>query len=482
MKTRTRKSKKSQRRSMANGEFGHVRISDEITYRSLSEIRPSPENDKLYRPVNTKDPSFRAFLKEVRLNGITDPLIITADGYICSGHRRFAAAEEIGLETVPCRIANIYRDDPGFLPFLKACNQQRVKTIDEVLREEVVSANPEEAYRALREHRRKRASVRLDEIDMGGVKHRARITKAKRPFLDAILRILSEYENSWPLSVRQIHYYLLNDPPLIHASKSESRYRNTMQCYKAADELITRARLTGEISFDAVHDPTRPVVTWRVDQHPGPFIRRQLNDFLKGFYRDLMQSQPNHIEVIGEKNTIEGAIRPVAMEYTIPYCIGRGYSSLPPRCEMAQRFKRSGKENLILLVLSDFDPEGEDIGRSFAQSMRDDFGIANIRPVKVALTQDQVENLRLPPIMKAKKTSSRYGGFVEKHGENVFELEAIPPDTLQAILRRAIDSVIDVKAFNAEIDKEKQDAAHLDTVRRQAHVVLGDLGAGGTPA
>jgi hypothetical protein len=250
-----------------------------------------------------------------------------------------------------------------------------------------------------------------------------------------------------------------------------------MQGYKAADELIIRARLTREISFKDIHDPTRPVVTWRVDPNPAPFLRRQLNDFLKGYYRDLMQSQPNHIEIIGEKNTIEGAIRPVAMEYTISYCIGRGYSSLPPRYEMAQRFKLSGKENLILLVLSDFDPEGEDIGRSFAQSMRDDFDIASIRPVKVALTQDQVENLRLPPIMKAKKTSSRYGGFVEKHGENVFELEAIPPNTLQAILRQAIDSVIDVKAYNAEIDKEKQDAAYLDTVRRQAHLMLGDLGA-----
>src|SRR6516225_11718174 len=86
-----------------------------------------------------------------------------------------------------------------------------------------------------------------DEIDMGEVKHRPRITDAKRPFLDAVLHILREYESSWPLSVRQVHYYLLNDPPLIHASKPESRYRNTMQGYKAADELIIRARLTREI-------------------------------------------------------------------------------------------------------------------------------------------------------------------------------------------------------------------------------------------
>jgi hypothetical protein len=44
------------------------------------------------------------------------------------------------------------------------------------------------------------------------------------------------------------------------------------------------------------------------------FVRDELDSFLKGYYRDLMQSQPNHIEIIGEKNTIRGIIRPVAME------------------------------------------------------------------------------------------------------------------------------------------------------------------------
>ena len=58
---------------------------------------------------------------------------------------------------------------------------------------------------------------------------------------------------------------------------------------------------------------------------------------------------------------------------------------------------KSGKEKLLLVVLADQDPEGEDIGRSFAQSMRDDFGITNIVPIKVALTAEQVESLHLPP-------------------------------------------------------------------------------------
>jgi hypothetical protein len=465
----------------ANGrgkrKLGLVPIADEITHRLVSEIYPAPENDRLYKPVDPTDLDFRALVESVRAKGVLEALIVTRDGYICSGHRRHAAARIAGLETVPCRTAKIYCADPRFLAMLRDCNRQRVKTLDEVLREEVVSANPEEAYRALLEYRAQQAAVSVNEIELGAVKRRARITDAKRPFLDAILRILDEYRASWPLSVRQIHYYLLNYLPLMHAAKPDSVYRNNLKSYKALDELLTRARIAGDVSFSAIHDSTRPVICWNVFAQPGPFICSQLNRFLKGYYRDLMQSQPNHVEIIGEKNTIEGALRPVAAEYTIPYTIGRGYASLPPRHDMAVRFRRSGKQQLILLVLSDFDPEGEDIGRSFAQSMRDDFGIENIVPKKVALTSEQVRQLNLPPNLTAKATSSRRNRFVQRHGEHVFEMEAIPPPTAQQFLRDAIDAVIDVAAYNAEVALEKQDAAYLATVRLRAHAVLGELGA-----
>ena len=53
-----------------------------------------------------------------------------------------------------------------------------------------------------------------------------------------------------------------------------------------------------------------------------------------------------------------------------------------------------------------------------------------------------------------------------RHGENVYELEAIPPDMMQTLLRDAIDSMIDVESFNVEGDREKEDAAFLDGVRR----------------
>jgi hypothetical protein len=318
-------------------------------------------------------------------------------------------------------------------------------------------------------------ATRVGLYRLVGEKRRAAISEAKTPFLNAVIALLYECRKYWPVTDRHVHYGLLNDPPLKHASKPDSRYDNDKASYKATCDLVTRARLQGDISFACIHDPTRPVTAWDVFGSLGPFVRRELNDFLKGYYRDLQLSQPSHIEIIGEKNTIEGIVRRVAMRYRIPYTIGRGYCSLPPRHAMARRFEKSGKEELVLLVLSDFDPEGEDIAQSFARSMRDDFGIDAIRLVKVALTAEQVEALNLPPMMKAKKTSSRYKGFARKHGDDVYELEAVPPPTLEGIMCQAIDGVMDLDLFNCELDLEKKDAALLDVIRRQVHGLLGNI-------
>src|SRR5262249_29831938 len=158
--------------------------------------------------------------------------------------------------------------------------------------------------------------------------------------------------------------------------------------------------------------------------------------------------------------------KPVADDYCLTITLGRGYASGSPRDKMRRRFLASGKDSLVILFLSDFDPEGEDIPQAFARSMRDEFGIPDVQLVKVALTAAQARELRLPPIMAAKAKSSRRKGFVERYGETVHELEAVPPNTLQQLLRDAIERAMDVDAFHAEQAREREDAAVLERLRR----------------
>ena len=454
-------------RKRNRSKLGH----DLISQIPISRIQPSPENDELYRPVDPDAPDIRDLTKSIRQNGIVEPLVITADGYILSGHRRFAAAIRAGLKKVPCRIKPIRRsDDPDeFVKLLREHNRQREKTFDEKVREAVLDTDPTEAHQSLVTERKRRSIVSTPTLVIVGTKRRSTISSAKRPFLDAILDVLEERRDFWPLSDRSIHYGLLNNPPLIHAAKSISRYGNTKKSYKALVELLTRARLEGHIAMEAIADETRPVTLWDVHQSPTQFIKRSFDRFLKGYWRNYMQSQPNHVEIVGEKNTIKSILQPVAAEFCVPLTLGRGYCSLRPRYDIVQRYRKSGKEKLILLIVSDFDPDGEEIAHSLARSIRDDFGIEQIHPIKAALTSEQVQHFRLPPMMQAKESSMHHDKFVGKYGKNVFELEALPPVELQRILRRTLNSVLDIAALNREIEAEKRDAMHLESVRRAVH-------------
>lgn len=453
---------------------GQVPILGEVVEIPLSRIFPTPENDEFYTPFDATSAENGALIESVKRNGIKEPLVLARDFFILSGHRRYGAARAARLKSVPCRFEEVRRGDPEFIPLLREFNRQRTKTRSEVLREAIVDSDPEEAYTALLEHREERARVRVETLQIEGETTRAKITAAKEPFMQAILSVLESRRKFWPLSDRSIHYALLNAPPLKHARKPESVYQNDLASYKALTDLVTRARLVNRIPMAAIADPTRPVTVWDVHQTPATFFERELADFLKGYRRNLQQSQPNHLEILGEKMTVESTLKPIAGRFNIPLTIGRGFSSLEPRYKLAERFKKSGKDGLILLVLSDFDPSGEEISQSFARSLRDDFGIWNLELLKVALSSEQVARFALPPMMEAKTTDSRAAKFTAKHGAAVYELEALPPETLQSELIAAIESVLDVRAFNQELDAEKQDAAYIANLRQRAQLAFKD--------
>ena len=456
-------------------EMGHAPI---LTIR-LDDIRPSPENNRLYRPVDPDDPQIIRLAESIRECGMQEPLLITRDGWIISGHRRYAASALAGLEAAPCRVESIYKDadHDTFMMLLRECNRQRVKSFDEKLREEVLSDSADDAYQALLAHRSaqaRRAAGQVRPFEIVGTTSRARITEAKTPMLQAVRTVLSDLRDFHPLSARQIHYALLNNPPLRHASKPDSVYRNDSASYRSLLDLLTRARLAGLVPMGQVADETRPVETWNVHGDVQDYIADELAVFLRAYRRDLLASQPNHIELVAEKNTVASVVMPVAREYCVPTTIGRGYCSLPPRAAMVERYQRSGKERFLLLVVSDFDPDGEEIAHSLARSLRDDFGVEQIEPVKVALTARQVQRFQIPAGGTAKKTSRHYKKFIRRYGENVFELEALSPAQLQDMVRQSIQSVLDRDAFEREQDQEREDAVSLGAVRQVVRNALLD--------
>ena len=203
---------------------------------------------------------------QIQAHGVQEPILISTDGYIISGHRRRAASLLAGLPEVPVRIYPISRqDDPaGFLKLLVEMNSQRVKATNELVHESLVKIDPKAAHQQIINERLEKSNSRnldhLSSIDPGSDGRRCEISRAKIPLLDAVKRVLQEQHEYWPLSDRQVHYRLLGpDAPLIHASKPESRYVNNIKSYRALTDILTRGRINGLIPWIALDDETRPL-------------------------------------------------------------------------------------------------------------------------------------------------------------------------------------------------------------------------------
>ncbi len=448
----------------------------------ISQIKPSPENDQLYRPYDVDDRQNQKLANDIKADGVKCPLLLTRDYWIISGHRRYFSAQRVGIQSVPCLFDAHFRremTEDEYIALLRSHNLNREKSISEQMREAIVDTDKATARRALIEARQEKAneSQGADFIMIEGQTKRSKITAVKEEMVAAVLEAVNERLDFWPLSVRSIHYALLNNPPLRNCGKNaalRTRYENNEKSYKDLCDLCARLRLAGRLSWNAINDETRPFDLSTLDATPATFFERELHWFLRDYRRDLLQSQPHHIEIIGEKNTVRNTLKPIADDFCMPLTTARGFSSMTPRLDVYNRYRSSGKDELIVLALTDYDPCGKEIAQSFVRSLRDDFGVGNgkVRLVQVALNEEQVDRFDLPPDTKAKASDKKSAKFTAQHGAFVWELEALPLPVLQSELRAAIDSVLDVDAFNKELLLEAENAVEIDAKRQAAMFAL----------
>ena len=442
----------------------------DVSQISTFAVLLTTDNDLIYEKFSPENEDDAVLIESIREYGIKEPLVVSADGFLLSGHRRLEVARYLCLSEVPVRRENIeflVLEDAERLKILKRFNQQRSKSFEERVRERLVDIDPEEAYeRGIRKKlERADANAEIDEnIDIGFAKRRSRITTLE--FLNAVKKVIQDNKPYWPLTDRRVHYLLLNNPPRRH-DKKPGRYKNDKSSYKALCNLLTRARLEGSIPMRALEDPTRPIELGNHFESAEAFVECQLDWFLDGYSRNLMQSQLNHVEIVLEKSALRSIVSTVAGEYCISLVVSRGYCSLAPRMSIASRFKKTQKDTLILLFLTDFDPDGEEIAASFCRSLQSDFGISNLIAHKVLLSSEDVRTYNLPSDLDAKPSSPQYQKFVRKYGTKAVELDAAPVELIQNSLRKAIEGCIDLELFNQEIDASKIDYQSIETQKRE---------------
>ena len=104
-------------------------MDNEVFEIKLDEIKPHPVNEEIYLLSDLDE--LESSIEEV---GLLEPLVITSNKLIVSGHRRYEVIKKLGWESVQVREIKT-KDDKEEISVLIHSNKQRVKTCRELLNE-----------------------------------------------------------------------------------------------------------------------------------------------------------------------------------------------------------------------------------------------------------------------------------------------------------------------------------------------------------
>jgi hypothetical protein len=250
------------------------------------------------------------------------------------------------------------------------------------------------------------------------------------------------------LTLRQLYYQLV----------TINYIKNQEKSYKNLGRVLSDARLAGEIDWDAIEDRVR------VPHLPNEFngLNHLIETAVNAYRLPRWKKQDHYIELWVEKDAISGVLEPMAKQYHITLMVNRGYSSQSAMYAAAYRFSGAwlkGHRSEQLLYLGDMDPSGEDMVHDIRNRL-EMFHCGNVEVEKIALTMEQVEQYNPPP-NPAKTTDSRYESYANEHGTQSWEVDALPPDVLQSLVRENVEMYLDVDKMQAVIKQEKADKEKL---------------------
>ena len=113
----------------------------------------------------------------------------------------------------------------------------------------------------------------------------------------------------------------------------------------------------------------------------------------------------------------------------------------------------------MILYLGDHDPSGLDMVRDIRDRLKE-FGLRNLTVKHIALTWEQIGEHEPPP-NPAKFTDPRSQWYMDKFGLDSWEVDALPPNILEQLLKDTIEVHIDVDKFEEKLAEEDDDRNDL---------------------
>jgi hypothetical protein len=284
-----------------------------------------------------------------------------------------------------------------------------------------------------------------------------RPTRDTLAVLDAVRRILVEYQEHLPLTARQIFYRLVG----------QFEYPKTERAYKKLCNHLVRARRAEMISFSMIRDDGT------VDMSPFDFASppdfwNYVMQLAEGYRRERWQGQEMRLEVWCEAAGMAPQLAQIANPYGVAVYSTGGFSSVTVTHQIAERIAERGTPT-TLLHIGDFDPSGEsifnvmdeDVG-SFVRNMTGFGGMKDwFYAERVAVLREHIPEYDLPTA-PPKPTDSRSRYWYDE----TCQAEALPPDVLAEMLRDAIERHVDLELMEEVMREEGDEGGKLENLTR----------------
>ena len=259
-----------------------------------------------------------------------------------------------------------------------------------------------------------------------------RLSKAQAEELDT--RLCAILAEEYPQSVRGMYYEALG------AELVDKDQQNKRNNYMRIQRRLLKLRRAGIIPYGWITDGSRTIYGHDRFDGPASFAQSVTGRYRKDYWAD----SPVRVEVWVEKDAMAGKLRPVVVEECgLDLYVSRGFASETYLQEAGAFIRADGRPTYVYL-LTDFDASGMNIAETVEREL-----VKHARPVEVtvrriAATAEQIGEYGLitQPVTRS---DSRARKFVQKHGTETVELDAIPANAVRRLVRESVERHMDAR-------------------------------------
>jgi hypothetical protein len=297
------------------------------------------------------------------------------------------------------------------------------------------------------------------------MRHGWKWTSKQTERADRVQDIVSGLKEYFPLTLRQIYYQLV----------AQNLIKNTRSQYNMLSQLVKNMRLDGLIEWDVIEDRTRRVSGKRGFNNPDEFIKQELDCFLNGYSRCLVQGQENYVELWIEKDALSSIFEKIAWRYCLRCVTCKGFLSATFVYNYADRARRAQNQGqrLVILYFGDLDPSGIRMFESTQHSLQNDHGLYDIDCRRIALNPGQVEEYKLPINIDAiKEKDTRTPAYRKIYGDIAVELDALHPRLLKELTENALAEILDIDLMLENQKSQKNDQVKIERFKNKVRSFL----------